>query len=394
MGKRRSNGEGCISKRKDGRWMVCVTTGINEKGKPKKIYRYCKTNAEAVDTLTKLNTEIKSGIKISEGSSLTVALWCQTWLDTYKKKLASSTRTSYQTNLRVHINAFIGGIPLNELTTEQIQWMLDEIYKKGNSLSLLIKIYNVLNGAISKAIQLRKISWNPCKGVEFPKKAKKKIRVLTSEEQDAFVEELKNWDSRALFMTYLLSGARLGELPALTWQDVNLNIDANNLGDMVINKKAIVLHDYNSINKKTSQITENFCKSLSSERTIKITPTLIKILKEQKEKQEKEAEVLGIKWSDSNLVFPTSKGTIPYGRNIQEKFGRIIKKIGISGITIHGLRHTYATRLFEKDVDIKVISQQLGHKSVKITYDTYVHLLDDSASTKYNKLLTIDNIIE
>jgi integrase len=388
MGKRRGNGEGSISKRKDGRWVITLTTGIKDNGKPKKIYKYSSTQSEAVKLLNKLRSEYSMGVDLTKGE-IKVSDWSKTWLDTYKKRLASSTRTSYQTNLRVHINEFIGGIAINKLTTAQIQYMLDSIYNNGeNSLSLVIKVYNVLNGSLNKAVELGMIAKNPCNAVEFPKNNKKKIRVFSIEEQKAFVKELDNWDSKALFITYLFTGARLGEIPSLKWTDIDLQRRT-----LDINKKAIVISNNGVEGKKTMQIVEDFCKTETSTRKVVITPFLVDILQDHKEKQKHIAEALNIEWSEESLVFPTSKGTIPYARNIQEKFGRITKKIGITDATMHSLRHSYATRLFEAGVDIKVVSEQLGHKTVKITYDTYVHVMPDKKIKEIDKLNDIDKLI-
>jgi integrase len=388
MGKRRANNEGSISKRKDGRWVVTLTVGIRDDGKPKKIYRYTRTQAEAVQLLNQLKAELLIGVDATKGN-ITISDWCTTWLNTYKRKLASTTKTSYQTNIRVHINNHIGGISVNKLTTPQIQYMLDSIYNDGeNSLSLVIKVYNILNSALNKAMELGMIARNPCVGVEFPRDNKKKKRIFTIDEQRAFVKELDNWDSKVLFITFLYTGARLGELPALMWKDINLSertID--------INKKAIITYSHDNEQKKTKQVVEDFLKTESSKRKVVITPKLVKILQEHKEKQKRMTETLNIGWSEDNLVFPTGNGTVPYARNIEEKFKRITNKVGITDATMHSLRHTYATRLFEAEIDIKVISKQLGHKTVKTTYDTYIHVLPEKNLKEIDKLSAIDKLI-
>lgn len=388
MGKRRANNEGSISKRKDNRWLVTLTVGVRDDGKPKKVYRYTKTQSEAVKLLTELKSELLIGVDATKGNIL-VSDWCNTWVETYKKKLAKSTKTSYQTNIRVHINNFIGGIQVKNMTTQQIQYMLDKIYDDGNnSLSLVIKVYNIINGALKKAIELGMIARNPCVGIEFPKDNTKKKRIFTLDEQISFVKELDNWDSKALFITYLYTGARLGELPALKWTDIDFNkriID--------INKKAIVIYSHDNEQKKTKQVVEDFLKTESSKRKIYITQFLVNILQDHKEKQKRIAEELDIEWSEDNLVFPTINGSVPYTRNIEEKFKRITEKIGVTDATMHSLRHSYATRLFEADVDIKVISKQLGHKTVKTTYDTYIHVLPEKNLKEIDKLNAIDKLI-
>ena len=91
-------------------------------------------------------------------------------------KLAPATLTSYRNNARIHIKPYVGEIPLRELSTYHIQRMLDGI---GGSLSTFIKNYNIIHGALEKAVELGMIPRNPCKGVAFPKDDKRKMRVLT-----------------------------------------------------------------------------------------------------------------------------------------------------------------------------------------------------------------------
>lgn len=385
MGKKvRGKGEGCISLRKDGRYLITIQVSTNSNGTPKRIYRYAKTHKEAIEILTKLRMEYLQGVDSTTGN-VAVGSWCQIWLDKYKKQLALSTKASYQMCINSYINEFIGGVKLNMLTQKQVQYALDNVFKNGeNSSSLFIKVYNVLNGAIKKAIELGMLVKNPCIGIEFPKDNANKKKIFTLEEQMAFEKALDNDRNKVLFLTYLYTGARLGELPPLTWKDVDFENRVIN-----INKKAIVVYNYNSEAKKTSQIVENSCKTESSRRVVVIPIFLRDELKMHKEIQIKQSELLKKEWDESNLVFPTSNGTVPYTRNIQEKFKRIIDKIGIKDVTMHSLRHTYASRLFEKNADIKVISEQLGHKSIKVTYDTYVHVMPDKRLNEIDKLDTL-----
>jgi len=384
---RRGKGEGCIRKRKDGYWLVEFQIGIQANGKPNKVYKYAKSQSEAVKILNKLQIENPSGVNNRNGN-ITLSDWCNIWLNEYKKNLAPTTRKSYETNIRLYIDKYIGGIKLNKLNMSQIQKMIDSIYDNGNrSLSLVIKVYNVLHGALNKAFELEMISKVPTKGIVFPADDTKEKVIFTVEEQKQFIKALEGEDSRELFLTYLFTGARLGELPPLRWKDVDLENRTIN-----INKKAVLV--YKDGDTKTCNEVQDFCKTKSSKRYIMITEFLADVLSEHKKKQKETADYLNIAWSEDNLVFPTSKGTMPYGRNIQEKFTRICKKANLpEKATMHSLRHTYATRLFECGVDIKVISMQLGHKNVKITYDTYVHVQNNIRRKEIDKLSELDKLI-
>ncbi len=387
MNKRRCNGEGSITLRKDGKWLASLKIGMNADGKPKYKYLYGDTQKEAIQKLEELKLTLNMGIQVERGD-ITVEKWCQNWMDKYKKKLRPTTKTSYYNNIRIHINPYIGGVPLNKLETGQIQYMLDKAYNNGeNSISLFIKVYNVLNGALKQAVKNKMIKTNPCEDIAFPEDNTKTMTVFTVEEQKAFVKALEGERYKVLFMSYLYTGARLGELPALTWKDINFDkhyID--------INKKTAVIHNYYAEGKKTELQVQDYCKSKSSKRKIYITDMLINLLKEHREQQKAEFQTIGKEWRSESLVFPTSAGTILHPRNIQTIFERIRKKAKIEHGTMHTLRHTYATRCFEADIGIKIVSEQLGHKNVKITYDTYVHVIPDKKLKEMEKLNALDSL--
>lgn len=138
------------------------------------------------------------------------------------------------------------------------------------------------------------------------------------------------------------------------------------------------------------------CQGKSAVKTgawIAITAGLVAVLREHKETMMKLAEDMGEEWSEESLVFRNSRGNMVYSRNLQEVLYRIYDKAEIEGATMHTLRHSYATRCFEAGVDIKAISEQLGHANVKTTYNIYVHLLEDTKAKEIDKLGEIDKFI-
>ena len=381
---KRANGEGNIRKRKDGKWLVTFPTGIyKEDGKREYVYKYCATQAEAAEKLRELQMEKAMGVCQGK-SAVKTGAWIDTWIEKHKSpKLAPATLTSYRNNARIHIKPYVGEIPLRELSTYHIQRMLDGI---GGSLSTFIKNYNIIHGALEKAVELGMIPRNPCKGVAFPKDDKRKMRVLTKEEQKRFIMALDGEYYRAMFLTYLYTGMRIGEGILLQWKDIDLEKRT-----LRVNKKAIVAHDYNK--HEAVQVVQDFCKTKSSKRTIAITAGLVAVLREHKETMMKLAEDMGEEWSEESLVFRNSRENMVYSRNLQEVLYRIYDKAEIEGATMHTLRHSYATRCFEAGVDIKAISEQLGHANVKTTYNIYVHLLEDTKAKEIDKLGEIDKFI-
>lgn len=381
---KRANGEGSIRKRTDGRWLVTFPTGMYKAdGKREYIYRYAATQAAALEILRQLQAEKGIGVNQSKAAVKT-GDWMETWIEKHKApRLAPATLTSYRNNFRIHIKPYIGDIVLRELSTYHIQRCLDAI---GGSCSTFVKNYNIIHGSLEKAVELGMIIRNPCKGVTFPEDDKQDMRVLSKEEQQRFIAALDGEYYRPMLLTYLYAGLRMGEGIPLTWQDIDLERRT-----IRVNKKAIVCHDYN--NHEARQVIQDFCKTKSSKRKVVITAGLAGVLVAHRENMIKQAEKIGKTWSESDLVFPNTNGNIVYSRNLQHTLYRIFAKAGIEGATMHTLRHSYATRCFEAGVDIKAISEQLGHANVKTTYNIYVHLLEDTKEKEIDKLDGIDKLL-
>ena len=381
---KRANGEGSIRKRKDGKWLVTFPTGLyKENGKREYLYFYFNSQAEAVEKMRQLQNEKAVGVCRSK-AAIKTGDWIHTWIEKYKAPhLAPSTLTSYRNNFRVHIRPYVGEIALKDLTTYHIQKMLDN----GNfRFSLFIKVRNVIHGALEQAVELGMIPKNPCKGVAYPKDDRKDVWALTKQEQQRFIAALDGEYYRTMLLTYLYTGMRAGECIPLQWTDVDLSKHT-----IRVNKKAILHHDFSHHSAK--QEVQDFCKTKSSKRSVAITAGLTAILAEHKEEMKKRAAALGLEWSEDSLVFWNTRNKIVQYGNLKESLNKIYRKVGIENATMHTLRHTYATRCFEAGVDIKAISEQLGHANVKTTYNIYVHLLEDTKVKEIDKLSEIDKFI-
>lgn len=380
---KRANGEGSIRKHQK-RWLVTFPTGLyKDDGKREYVYKYTDTQAEAAEILRQLQAEKAMGISQSK-AAVKAGEWMETWIEKHKApKLAPATLTSYRNNFRIHIKPYIGEIPLKELSTYHIQRCLDAI---GGSCSTFVKNYNVIHGALEKAVELGMLVRNPCKGVTFPEDDTEEMRVLTPEEQERFIKELEGEYYRPMLLMYLYSGLRMGEGIPLTWEDIDFEKRT-----IRVNKKAIVCHDYAS--HSAPQVVQDFCKTKSSRRRVKIPSSLVGVLKVHKAEMMERAEQLGEEWSESNLVFVNTRGNIVYSRNLQESLYKIFARAKIEGATMHTLRHTYATRCFEAGMKAKMISKQLGHKKVKTTLDIYVHISEALEDEEIDKLDELDKFL-
>lgn len=250
----------------------------------------------------------------------------------------------------------LGQITLKDLNPLQIQKYINEKSKTLASATVR-KQFNILNSSLEKALANDMISKNPCRHIELPVLEQKEIKAFTQEEEQSFLEHSKGDRLYILFVLALDTGLRLGELLALTWDD----IDFDN-SEIKVNKNLIFVKDFKgkSPNKNTL-VVQDTPKTKSSIRKVPVTVRAMELLQKYK--------------SDRNLIFCTRTGNFISPRNVERSFVRIAEKAGISKCNFHSTRHTYATRLFELGVPVNVVSKLLGHAKASITSDIYISVI-------------------
>lgn len=372
--KRRGKGEGTIYQRgQDKLWVGQAVVGYNPlTGKPKRKTVYGKTRSEVVQKLAKISVLVTEG-KYTD-SNLTVQQWLDIWLIDYMRNtLRPNTYESYEMFIRLHINPQIGKVKLKDLTTNRIQKLYNLKIKEGRVDSKgglaprsVERIHTVLHKALEQATAERKIPYNPAKATTLPPRNKKEIRVLTREEQDQFEVALEQERLGTAFLVGLYAGLRRGEVLGLKWQDIDLD-------NYIITVKQALLRVKDKETKK-SELKLDPVKTKKSNRTVPFPEELAVALKKYKIKQVQEKLKAGPMYQDQNLVFCTTLGTFIEPRNFNRTFSRIIKNVDIKDFSLHGLRHTYTTRLSEIGINVKIRQELLGHESSNTT-EGYNHVL-------------------
>jgi len=332
MAKRRGNGEGTISKRKNGTWCAVATVGRKPDGKLKRKYFYGRTRQEVADKLTKALGDLRQGTFIDD-TSITIEKWFKTWLEEYKQpKLRPTTFESYRIMVDHHIIPAVGHTRLKDLRPEHLQHLYNEKLKTGLSSRTVRYIHTVIHAALKQALKNQLVYRNVSEATELPADNKKEARALTAEEMDKFLNILEGNRLKAAFVTLLGSGLRRGELLALKWKNIDLKEGVIHVKENLtwLPKKGIVFQSP---------------KTEKSKRSVPLPDNVLIELKKHKKAQAAEKLSAGEGYQDSGMVFCTEVGTPIIPRNFERKYKALLKKAGLTGIKLHSLRHTYATRL-------------------------------------------------
>ena len=375
MAKKRANGEGSIRKRKDGRWEGRYTAGHNlETGKP--IYRNVlgKTQAEVKEKLKTAIQETQS-LDFSKTGQYTVGQWMDVWYENYAKiKVRPSSHQTYKGYIENHIKPNIGDIPLEKLTTLDLQRLyktllangrVDRLESKGQPKGLSPKtvrnIHQILSSALKLAQEQRIILTNPAEGCALPKVEHREMKTLPVEQLQSFLREAKDSGVFELYYLELATGLRRGELLGLKWEDIDLEH-----GDLRVRRQ---------IARINGKVVEAPLKTKNAYRTLPLAEDTISILEEQKKKV-----------GSSPWVFPSATGGPISPDSVLHMLHRVLKRAGLPEVRFHDLRHTFATLALQNGVDIKTVSGMLGHFSAGFTLDTYAHVTTSAQKAAANTM--------
>lgn len=360
---KRSNGEGTIYKRKDGRWC-----GAYFDEQYNRHYVYAKTQTEVKKKLKE---------KQSQGTlkhkSYLFQDWISDFLVNYKKnELKATTYDTYRGHFRKHIqNSWIGNMRLENVKSGDLQKYYNQKMDEGYSSKTVRAIEVIINEALNMAFLLRMIPQNPNVLTTIPKKIKYEAKILTMDEIDIILTEAQEEELYPLIVTALYTGMRKGEIMALKWENVDFE------EKIIFVKNSLCRVENENIDEKgrrhaNYQIMEP--KTKKSIRTIPMLDEVYAALTEQKRRQEAQKEQYQDIYLDQGFVFADSTGNYLPQRQFMDKYHNFLKKYGITDIRFHDLRHTFATLLIESDVSMKLVQELLGHSTISTSMDIYAHV--------------------
>ncbi len=328
----------------------------------------------------------------NEDGNEKVEKYFQDWLAVYKKPhVKPMTYSVQERNVRLNIIPRWGNYKLKEITRNDYQkWInkLREHYSEGT----VRRIHSIMSSAINDAVhEFNIMRENPIQRIKIPKDKDKtsKLNYFTREELDKFLatvkQPVKNAKYKhsiqyfALFTIMARTGMRIGEALALTWDDIDFNAKTLSISKTLV-------YPLNSIPYLSTP------KSKKSERIINLDNQTVKVIKEHRVNQ-KEVYLRYVNYvaTTKNIIFHQQDGRWLRTNVMREYFKEICKRADIPVLSPHALRHTHAVHLLEAGANLKYVSERLGHASVKVTADTYLHVtekIEDNALELYSKYVS------
>ena len=363
-----------IYKRKDGRWEGRYIKFYDENFKPKYGYIYGHTYTEVKNKLL-----VNKADTINETTEVKTILYSQIleqWLNSVKINVKESTYVRYCSLVNNHILKYLGKYPVSKISTMQIETYIRMQLQSGqvkNAQPLSSKTVNDILTVIKSSMEYAKYNGYTviCNLSKVTiKKTDKEMRILNQDEQTKLTQFLVSEMDLSKFgiLLSLYTGIRIGELCALQWSDFDMENKV-----IKINKTLQRIQNIDGVKGCKTKIVITEPKSQCSVREIPI-PNAIMNYVEMFHRSQKEYILTGEK---KNFVEP---------RTMQNRFKNYLEKSGIENINFHALRHTFATRCIELGFEIKSLSEILGHASVNITLNRYVHSSFELKSSNMNKL--------
>ncbi len=378
---------GNIRQRAKNSWTITIELPKDEitNKRRQKYYTVKGSKKDAEKFLTEKLRELDTGL-IIDTKKMKFGEYLDYWKDKTFNNLEITTKEGYIQKIDKHIKPYLANILLENLKPLHLQNFYEEKLKNGKldgkgglSARTVLALHRIIHSALQQAVKWQLVIRNVAEAVEPPKAKKYKASFLTDKQTEELIAKARNTDIYIPIMIAIYTGARRGEILALNWNNVDL-------------EKGII------------KIVDNLCattngliikqpKTNSGIRTIAISKSLVKILKNHKINQMKNKIRLGENYKDNNMVCCYEDGHLFNPKRFSAKFNELLQGNNLPIVRFHDLRHSHASLLVKMGVQPKEISSRLGHSNIGITMDLYSHLYEETdreVANMFEKLINVN----
>ena len=335
--------------RKDGRYEGRIPLSSGETGRK---FRYFLDRSREI-VCEKMNEYLHNRTGTSGNCTKHFSEIYEEWYNDISHRVNESTCANYALKANKHLLPYFGDLPISEITEDDIYAFIELKQNQSLSTRYIADIIGVVKALFKFAVKTCHII-NPTENVSLPKRSKPEIRLLDSGEQEklqGYIAQNHNKTTMGVALS-MTTGVRIGELCALQWKDIDLEKRI-----LTVRKTMQRVQTPNGETRTKLIITDP--KSESSKRVIPITQNMADFLAE-------------FKCSENDYVLSGCEKPVE-PRSMQYRFAKILKNVNLPSVHFHALRHIFASTCVKLGFDVKALSELLGHSSVEITLNRYVH---------------------
>lgn len=366
MAKRRPNGGGTITLRKDGRYQGAAYV-TNTDGQRVRKFVYGATWDETAEKLSKLQDQERNGIPVPS-RSWTLGEWLTYWLEhIVKPEREHNTYVKYESKVRLYLLPHLRKKPLLKLTPAQVRAFMATLKREQIGAATRFEVLRTLRNALNRAIREEILTRNVALLVDMPKVSKGKAKPWDAREAVTFLRSARAHRFYAACVLVLVLGLRRSELLGLRWQDIDFENRHFTPVKQVQREKQVglVLKDL---------------KTESSQAVLPLPEFCARALEERRHLQELERQIAGDDWGqepDHDVIFSSENGGLTDPTGFSRAFNALVKRSGVRRITVRLARHTCGTLLAFLKVHPKVAQAILRHSQISMTMDVYTHVVGD-----------------
>lgn len=402
------NGTGSFRQKGNG-WEGRVSVKINGRSVQKSVSgateREVKDKAKALKNFYAEKEKVYANLKIKQ-SEITLEEWIKIWIKDYKRlTIAESTLAGYISKINSYIRPYFKNKKIQEIDKNNIQLFVnymatlkkkksrnDTKRQSNNLLSIktikdTVKILRMIFDDAQDIMNL--LGTNPVHKLKYPKrKAAKPKEIMSIEEQIAVTNFLLSEYNGIAYLTLFVLGVRASELAGFLWKDLD-----KIFGEIHVERGFQIVDIYDDdLVKLRSERKYTELKSETSDRIVPVMPLLRVALEKYREEIMHKLGITDPTLLDNESIFKTSTGNTITSDYLRHRLQYVLKKYGFKKkVTVHELRHTFATRCLEAGIDMKTLQTFLGHADYKTTANIYSHVLTQTKNNqimKYNTYIT------
>ena len=387
---RQSPGEGSVYKRADGKWVTEVSLPKDHLGRRRRRKRIATTKKQAEQIRRSLLADIEAG-QIEADGSTTVTEWCRDWLaGAARLTCEERTRAGYKYALDRWVLPHVGRYQLRELHVGHIERMQISLLDADLSVGTVRVARRALSSALSHAVTRRHIGHNPVRSIrapDYPGDQKPIHKPFTDEQAQHLLAVCKDHPDAmvaALVTVGLMLGMRRGEILGLRlndidWAEGHLSIN------QALNQDYLPTVDGGWM----TQLSTSTPKTRHSNRTLSMPFAARTAIQRLLVTRDVERHKAGDTWVETGLLFCSKTGKPMWPSNLTKRYKRLLDDAGVPQLSIHGLRHTFATICFLNEVPAEQIQTAAGHSSIRTTKDMYANYLPELADKAIDALSQI-----